>query len=265
MTEKELRQKLVSLAASYLGCNELDGSHRKIIDIYNGHKPLARSYTVTYTDAWCATFVSAMAIQRGLTDIMPTECGCGQMVELYRKLGRWEERDDHREVKPGDVIFYDWDDSGLGDDTGWPEHVGIVCEVGEAWLKIIEGNLSNAVKYRQIGRNAKFIRGFGLPDFGSKADEEKQEPVPEVLPQEPAEKKEGYTMELRTLKKGCKGEDVRALQILLIGRGYSCGSYGADASFGSATYAAVRKYQKNKGLAVDGIVGKATMGSLLGG
>lgn len=77
-------------------------------------------------------------------------------------------------------------------------------------------------------------------------------------------KKGDYTMEMRYLQKGCRGEDVRALQILLIGRGYSCGSYGADGDFGGATDAAVRAYQKAKGLEVDGVVGSATMGSLLG-
>ena len=73
-----------------------------------------------------------------------------------------------------------------------------------------------------------------------------------------------YTMNLRTLKNGCKGEDVKAMQILLIGRGYSCGSCGVDGSFGSATETAVRRYQKDKNLSVDGKAGPATMGSLLG-
>ena len=73
-----------------------------------------------------------------------------------------------------------------------------------------------------------------------------------------------YTMTMRTLKRGSKGEDVRALQILLIGRGYSCGNYGADGDFGGATEAAVRSYQNPRGLTIDGIAGPATMGSLLG-
>lgn len=76
--------------------------------------------------------------------------------------------------------------------------------------------------------------------------------------------KEGYTLEMKILKKGCKGEDVRALQILLMGRGYSCGNGGADGDFGSDTDRAVREYQKAKGLVRDGIAGKDTMGSLLG-
>ncbi len=78
------------------------------------------------------------------------------------------------------------------------------------------------------------------------------------------DKKGDYRMELRNLQKGCVGEDVRALQILLIGRGYNCGSTGADGDFGSKTDTAVREYQRAKGLEVDGIAGRNTMGTLLG-
>ena len=53
MTEKELRQKVVSIMQSWLGYNETNGSHKRIIDIYNSHKPLARGYAVKYTDEWC--------------------------------------------------------------------------------------------------------------------------------------------------------------------------------------------------------------------
>lgn len=71
-----------------------------------------------------------------------------------------------------------------------------------------------------------------------------------------------YTMEMTNLKKGMSGENVRALQILLNGRGYSCGS--ADGVFGAKTEAAVIAYQKAKGLTTDGIAGKNTMTKLMG-
>lgn len=67
-----------------------------------------------------------------------------------------------------------------------------------------------------------------------------------------------------TLKRGKKGSEVKALQILLIGWGFSCGSYGADSSFGPATEAAVRRFQKDRGLTIDGIVGVKTWSALLG-
>lgn len=168
MTEKELRQSYVNAAISYLGCKESNGSHKKIIDLYNSHKPLARNYAVKYTDSWCATFVSAMAIKTGLTDIIPTECGCGQMIQLFQKLGAWVENDAYR-PNNGDVIFYDWDDNGVGDDTGWPEHVGIVVSVSDNTIKVIEGNKSDSVSYREIAVNGRYIRGYGVPKYSSKA------------------------------------------------------------------------------------------------
>lgn len=70
--------------------------------------------------------------------------------------------------------------------------------------------------------------------------------------------------DLPELYKGCKGKSVRALQILLIGNGCSCGSYGADGDFGSATKAAVVKYQCQNGLEDDGVVGPNTWAKLLG-
>lgn len=66
-----------------------------------------------------------------------------------------------------------------------------------------------------------------------------------------------------TLRKGSRGEDVRELQQLLIAKGYSCGSCGADGIFGNDTQYAVRKFQLNNALEMDGIVGSATWSALL--
>lgn len=168
MTESELRNQVVAVAVGWVGCNEADGSHRKIIDLYNSHKPLARGYKVTYTDAWCATTVSAVAIKLGITDIMPTECGCGAMIQLYQNRGRWIENDAYV-PKPGDIVMYYWGDNGVGDCTGYPDHVGIVVSVSGNTIKVVEGNKSNAVDYRSIAVNGRYIRGYCVPDYASKA------------------------------------------------------------------------------------------------
>ena len=168
MTEKELRAKVVSIAEKYLGCKESNGSHRKIIDLYNSHKPLARGYPVKYTDAWCATFVSTVFIEAGLTEIAPTECGCGAMINLYKKIGRWEENDAYV-PSPGDVVMYDWQDNGVGDNTGAADHVGIVASVSGNSIKVIEGNMSDAVGHRTLRVNGKYIRGYCLPKYSAKA------------------------------------------------------------------------------------------------
>ncbi len=79
------------------------------------------------------------------------------------------------------------------------------------------------------------------------------------------ENKEGYcTVEIKVLKKGAKGDTVRAMQHLLIGYGFPCGEKGADGSFGGATDRALRAYQKAEKLEVDGSCGPATWARLLG-
>lgn len=75
--------------------------------------------------------------------------------------------------------------------------------------------------------------------------------------------KEGTPVYMKTLKKGSKGAQVKALQALLIGYGYDCGKSGADGDFGSATDSAVRRYQSRNGLTCDGSVGPKTWGKLL--
>lgn len=168
MTEKEVRAKVVNTAVAWLGCKESDGSHKKIIDVYNSHKPLARGYAVKYTDAWCATFVSAVAIKAGYADIIPLECGCNQFITLAKNMGIWVESDSYK-PSAGDMILYDWQDSGSGDNTGSADHIGIVVSVSGSTIKVIEGNMSDAVGYRNIAVNGKYIRGFVTPKYSSKA------------------------------------------------------------------------------------------------
>ena len=212
MTEHEIRNKVVSTATGYVGCKESDGSHRKIIDIYNGHKPLARGYKVRYDDAWCAVFVSTVSILNGLTDIMPTECGCGKMIDLYKAKGRWNESDAYK-PEPGDVIMYDWEDTGKGDNTGSPNHVGIVVSVSGNTIKVVEGNISNSVGYRTIEVNGKYIRGYCLPDYASKATNDNTEPRKTIdeLANEVIHGKWGHNPERRE-RLTAAGYDYRAVQ-----------------------------------------------------
>lgn len=153
--------QLINQAKSWIGCKESDGSHKKIIDAYNAHSPLARGYKVKYTDAWCATFVSACAIKCGATDIIPTECSCGNMITLMKNKGIWIE-DDNITPNTGDIIMYDWDKK-----DGWPEHVGIVEKVSGGIITVIEGNKSDAVGRRTISVGDASIRGYGRPKYNA--------------------------------------------------------------------------------------------------
>lgn len=250
MTETQIRERVVATAKAWIGYNEADGSHRKIVDVYNSHRPLARGYALKYTDAWCAGFVSAVAIKLGLTDIMPTEVGVWNMIELYKKLGRWKESDSYV-PKPGDVIMYAWGDNGVGDCTSGASHVGIVVSCDGKTITVIEGNKDNAVGYRTIAVNGRYIRGFGRPDYASKATE--NEPV---SPAPATNKEETIKMELRMLKRGMSGNDVRAAMLLMKDKGYYPYTIPAsDKLFGPKMEAGVRKMQAEHNLGVDGLIG----------
>lgn len=246
------RTQIVALAQQWVGLKESDGSFTKIIDIFNSHKPLARGYKLKLTDAWCAGTASALAIACNATDIIPTEVSCGKLIELAKAKGIWIEADTYTPA-PGDFLLYDWDDSGSGDNTGWPDHIGIVEKVVGNNITVIEGNYKNAVSRRMIAVNGKFIRGYIVPKYDAEVKQTETHKVDDVC-----------TLELTVLRKGSKGNTVKAMQTLLIGYGYFCGGYGADGDFGSGTESALRAYQKAKGLSVDGVCGPKTWAKLLG-
>ena len=89
------------------------------------------------------------------------------MINLLRKRNLWIESDSYV-PEQGDIIFYDWNDTGKGDCTGWADHVGIVESVSGNSIRVIEGNryLSSkrtyGVGYRTVRVNGKYIRGYGV-------------------------------------------------------------------------------------------------------
>lgn len=158
------RTAIVELARSWLGKNEADGSFKEIIDIYNSHRPLARGTLMQYDWHWCACTISALAIKLGYTDIVPIEISCPQMVAIAQRMGIWQE-DDRYTPLPGDIILYDWQDSGVGDNKGTPDHIGIVEVVAGGKLTVIEGNCNEAVRRRTLLVNGRYIRGYIVPKY----------------------------------------------------------------------------------------------------
>lgn len=158
------RNTVLEAARSWLGRKEADGSFKVIIDTYNSIVPLPCGYRMTYYDPWCAAFVSAVAQKVGATNIIYPECSCDRMIQLYQQHGRWMENDAYT-PQPGDVIFYDWQDSGSGDNVGSSDHVGLVYSVVGTSMTIIEGNCSDSVCFTTRTVNQRYIRGYGLPDY----------------------------------------------------------------------------------------------------
>lgn len=248
MTEIDLRAQMCAVANQWLGCHESDGSHKGIIDIYNTITPLPRGYKMTYQDPWCAAFVSAVAKKCDLTDVVFPECACDPMINKYKQAGCWVENDNYL-PKAGDLIFYDWQDTGVGDNTGSSDHVGLVTSVTGNVITVIEGNYSDSVKVRKVVQNATNIRGYAVPNYSKHINTNN----------------DLFTISLKPIKYGDTGLRVKAVQTLLIMHNYKCGYWGADGSFGPATQAAVSSFQISKSIDEEGLVGPKTMLALLGG
>ncbi len=158
MTENKLRNQVISCADGWLGLSEKDGSHKKIIDIYNGQKDLPRGYRLKYTDAWCAAFVTAVGVHLGISQILLPECSVGEMVKLYKKANRFQKAGTYT-PKQGDLVVYDWDGSGNGD------HIGIVYMVSGKNMTAVEGNYKNAVTLRELKMDSESVLGYCTPNY----------------------------------------------------------------------------------------------------
>lgn len=161
--------------------NSLSGEsgHKKVLEVYNAQRPLPRGYTVKHSDAWCATTVSAVFIMNGYYDI--SECSCPKMIEKARALGIWVE-DDSYKPSIGDIVLYDWQDNGRGDNVGNPDHVGIVVAVNGDSITVREGNKGGTIGNRNLTRNGRFIRGYITPKFDNSTPTPKPTPTPTPVP-----------------------------------------------------------------------------------
>lgn len=147
------RTAAVNQARSWVGCKESNGSHKKIIDVYNNYGP--RYGKISYGTSWCAAFVSAVAIVTNNTNIIPVDCYCPRMMNSFAS------RTTNKSFTPqgGDVVFYDWNANKV------PDHVGMVESVSGNDVTTIEGNYSDAVKRRTFKKGYSLLLSYGLPNY----------------------------------------------------------------------------------------------------
>lgn len=265
--EKQLRQLVVDTAEAWVGTKQGDANHKKLIETYNSIIPLPENTKMLLSWAWCAASISAWSQMVDLTDYILPECSCNRMIKLYKAKNQWIENDAYV-PDMGDILFYAWKDNGVGDCELEADHVGIVKEVKNNIIYVIEGNYSKQVKIRQIKVNGKYIRGFATPDYKTASKNYNFKKKVTIKPTKTTTTTSKTDTTITTgkvltiastvpyLKSGDKNEAVKVMQAVLIYLGFSCGTSGADGSFGPATVKAVKAYQKAVGITQDGICGK---------
>jgi beta-lactamase superfamily II metal-dependent hydrolase/GH25 family lysozyme M1 (1,4-beta-N-acetylmuramidase) len=180
------RNAVVNQMLAWEHYSEQNGKFKVIIDGYNFYLPTAvkagcANYAVKYSDEWCATAASYAYIACGLGYMFPVECSCPRMVALAKSMGIWQENDGYV-PDPADAVLYDWEDSGKGDNTGTPDHIGIVIAVDKSkgTFVVMEGNKNESVERRTMSIDGKYIRGFITPKFNDPVPEKKEEVKPVV-------------------------------------------------------------------------------------
>lgn len=156
-------QAYLDVFRSWIGYNEVDGSFRKIIDLYNSYRPLARGYALQYSDEWCDGTISAAAIKSGMVDLIGTEVGCECHINIFKQKGIWIE-DGTITPQPGDIILFNWD-SFTQPNNGGADHIGVVESVSGGTITTIEGNMNERVGRRTIPVGWGYIRGYARPKY----------------------------------------------------------------------------------------------------
>lgn len=137
-------------------------------------------------------------------------------------------------------------------------HVGVY--IGDGYVVEATGHARGVVKTKLAGR------GWGL--WGKPRWISYEAAATPAQPAQTTAQATASTLNvtgLPLLRYGDKGECVRSAQLLLTGRGYSCGWYGADGEIGQDTYNAIIAFQRASGLQQDGIIGAQTWARLIGG
>lgn len=278
MTIEQAKAKLLAWASEQIGYREGAGNFNKYAAMAN----VERLYGGSIQNApWCdvftdAAFVTVFGLKTGAAMTYQT---VGNGSALCRDSAQFFKDHDAftRQPEPGDVVFF-----YVG---GQINHQGIVLRVVGGSIVTVEGNSSDMVAERCYSLTDPSIAGYGRPRWelaaATSKDEttgsdhigdanEKVDPVgADALGGPQPETREDptlrfYELRLPYLSRGTAGETVRALQLLLIGRGFSCGPDGADGDFGPNTESAARRFQRAHGLKADGVIGPDTGAGLLG-
>lgn len=265
---------IIKVMQSWIGYSEANGKHKRIVDIYNDYcakrGKYPRGYKVPYNVAWCDVTVSAAFISAGAVGLIgDIECGVEEHIAIFKSKGIWLE-DGKITPQPGYIITYNWD-QWAQPNNGYADHIGIVEDVRDGKIIVIEGNYNNGVNRRSIPIGWGYIRGYAAPKYADNSLNNSLNSINNATTQvtnsttQTANKDYAFTP--LTVSNGSSGKSALLLQTLLRGRGYLGADnrpLDLDGQAGNNTIAALRRYQGDHGLDQDGVAGPITWKSIVG-
>ena len=131
-----------------------------------GGQPYWSWYGFNSRVEWCACFVSWCANECGYLDagVIPRTAGCISGSNWFKDRGLWQ--DNSYEPRPGDIIYFDWDNKGSsGPQDGLADHVGIVEKVENGLVYTVEGNSGDSCRENRYAVGHYEIYGYGTPAY----------------------------------------------------------------------------------------------------
>ena len=254
---------IVNKALSYVGVIEKYNNNVKFNTDYYGVAVSGAEYK------WCVTFPWDVCRECGASDLFyggRKTASCTTLMKWAKSIKKWHTKD----YKFGDFVFYNFDKNP--DDA---DHMGIVCEVHDGYVKAVEGNTSPDEKGSQANggmvcikkRSNDCILGVYRPDYEPETGT--------VIPTTPTPTVDAKKKFIRAVQKACGAKvdgiagpetlsktvtlsakknrrhvAVKAVQVYLNKLGYVCGT--PDGIAGPLFTNAVKSYQKLHGCVVDG-------------
>lgn len=262
------REQIVEIALTQKGYEEGYNNNTKYGDWYG-----------LPNEPWCAMFVSWCAYQVGIPEnIIPKFAGCTTGFNQMTDMGITTNA--HITPEKGDLIFFDWDNSGDYD------HVGIVTGTENGLVYTIEGNHNDNVDTYQYPLNASYIAGYAQPKYEDAPQPPQPVEDPVVLDYQKSWNKTYGDTYGRIMEDGIFGKETewsktkvflfKGMENNLIGwcqcrlryhKGYDLGNSGinhdgVDDIFEETTQNVVTQFQRDNNLEIDGIIGYDTISIL---
>ena len=159
------RDRVLRAAANLVGVRSGSAAHHQLVKDYNSINPLPVGYAVKNSDDWCDVFVTTVFQREGLSHLIGRECGVERHIQIFKRLGIWNE-DGASTPKSGDIITFNWDQDSQSN-NGFADHIGIVERVENGLIHTIEGNsgVVGTVKRNVYRIGHGNIRGFATPRY----------------------------------------------------------------------------------------------------